>query len=70
MAKIRRTVVVFPVPGGPRRMAERALPPRSVGLMRKASSLTSAYVGISEEGLVAAEKGRVRHRREWRRGSR
>ena len=27
-------------------------------------------VGISEEGLVGAEKGRVRHRRDWRRGSR
>ena len=27
-------------------------------------------VGISEEGLVTAEKGRVRHRRDWRRGSR
>ena len=80
--KIRRTVVVFPVPG---RAAEDggesapALEGRSdkegefLGLGVAVVEVVGDERGLEgvrvvEEGLVAAEKGEACHRRVWRRG--
>jgi len=77
--KIRRTVVVFPVPGEPRRERSRpgwragGCPGEFLGLGVAVVEVVGNERGlegvrVAEEGLVAAEKGETCHRRGWRRG--
>ena len=82
--KIRRTVVVFPVPGGTAEDGGESAPALEGRLDEEGEFLELGVavvevvgdereledVRISEEGLVAAEKRQMRHRRIWRGGSR
>ncbi len=74
--------MVFPVPGGPRRTAERALPPPERGADEEGELLDLGVavvevlrderelenVRVPEESLVATEKTGTCHTSVWRRG--